>query len=133
MFELSSIYCYSDGGKSESLTPEDDNACTVIATTIAFETIYDVAYAALKVICGRTKKRGIPFVREIYRLGKTFGKNIADLIFTEKYVFEFCLRHPEGTYIIETKRHVAAVKNGVLYDYDSETLTCKLIRVWEII
>lgn len=122
----------TDAGRSTSRRSRQRNDCTVRALATARNMAYDEAYDTLAA-AGRKCGRGFEF-----------GKWIADNAWAKKLSFPakkgeprmnlaaFAEAHCCGTYIVKMAKHVAVVRDGVVYD-DFENAPDRCVyTAWQI-
>jgi hypothetical protein len=115
------MFIYSDAGRSLSKRPNQTNDCTVRAFALAFQIPYDQAYDYLKEQ-GRVCSKGFHLQKLLAKEPTIYGLNVKKIKipFTAGSprikVDDFVKMYPKGTYIIRIAKHVACVKDGVVYD-----------------
>lgn len=115
------MFIYSDAGRSLSKRPNQINDCTVRAFALAFQIPYDQAYDYLKEQ-GRVCSKGFHLQKMLAKEPVIYDLKVKKIKipFTpgsaRVKVDDFVLMYPKGTYIIRVAKHVACVKDGVVYD-----------------
>lgn len=104
---------YNDGGRAKSSRPRQKNDCMVRAIAIAFEQPYDLVYDKLS-MHGRESGKGTDYYTS-KRLIAPFTKQKQ---FPENGITleTFAMLFPKETWIIFTKKHALAIKQGVIHD-----------------
>jgi len=104
----------------------DTKCCTVIATSIAFDTPFDEMQKFFFNHMGRKRNKGIPFSKhldKIQKVANNFGYNVTKLnikdykktgIMTPNNCTQYL---DKGTYLLGIRRHIIAVKNGIVEDW----------------
>lgn len=132
---------YSDAGRSKSKRPRQKNDCTVRALALATGVDYDVAYTYLAVQ-GRKCSSGYNltslltwFAQHEYSLwGCKFDYISFPAVKGQKRmnIVSFLEEFQEGAYIIKTAKHVACVKDGVLFDTVPEREDRCVYCAWKV-
>jgi hypothetical protein len=132
-----STFVQTDAGRSKSRRPRQKSDCTVRALALAVEVPYDVAYDELK-RRGRRSHNGAHWPPRA-KDDTIFGVQLrwiplpgvkGQLRMTPE---AFC-RGEEfqcGTWILQMAKHVATVRDGVLYDLAPQSGRC-VYGVWEV-
>jgi hypothetical protein len=116
---LNDLFRLDDGGRSASRRPKQRNDCTVRAVAIAEGLEYDLAYDELK-DAGRQCARTFRFTEWANKQPERFEKISFPAVKGQPRmnVERFCRQFTEGHYILNTAKHVMAVKDGVVHDAD---------------
>lgn len=117
-------YFYNDGGRSASRRKKQKNDCTVRAVAIAWNLNYDYAYDFLAENgreCGRKFSLTKLFDKNPILMNRKLTKQTFPAVAGQlrMNVERFCQVYREGVYVIKMAKHVAVVKNGILYDMES--------------
>jgi len=135
------IYSYpfqkTDGGRSQSKRPRQNNDCTVRAFALAFNLSYDEAYDYLKDL-GRKCSRGFFLNKWLDKQKEVLGYKIGRLSFPAKKGQKrmnpstFSKQFKKGTYLIRTAKHMSIFIDGVLYDSCAERPDRCIYTAWKI-
>lgn len=122
--------------KEVSKCYREHNDCTVKGLAVLFGCTYGVAHRALDKH-GRQRRRGAPWVTidaAVSQLSERFGvttethgKPSASVSYARycgvetMTIKQFIRRHPKGVYLLAMRGHVAALRDGVLYDWTADT------------
>lgn len=109
------MYVYFNPNPQKKITKGD---CTVRAVSKAMHVSWDTAYIDL-VMQGYLLK-DMPSSNEVmnsYLRSKHFSQHAIPDLCPDCYSFEdFAKDHPNGTFIVGTGTHVAAIESGIIYD-----------------
>lgn len=116
--------------------PKED--CQVRALTTARSIPYGDAWALLYVVEGELRRCAFALVESLAANDQRFGFGVKRTLRFPAVKgeprmtgAEFCKRHPKGRYILRMSHHVAAVKDGVLYDAFDSSAKC-VYTAWEV-
>ena len=131
----------NDCNKKFSKRPKQDNDCTVIALGIACNISYDRSYNILKFFAKRKCNRAASYDKCLKKLNKIsllpykFNWIPFPAIKGQKRMtpIEFIKKYPKGVYIIETARHVFAMKDGIALGTWQERENRCIYGVWEVV
>lgn len=126
-------WIYSDGGRSRYFKAENVGDCVTRAIALASDTDYKVVYEKLKELADNEKITKRNPKKSSVRDGvskKTTHEYIENILGWKwkptMKIGQGCKVHmnpnelPKGTIIVQLSKHVACIKDGVLYDtYDS--------------
>lgn len=116
VYRLEYPWVCTDGGRSSSARPKQQNDCTVRALAIARDLPYDEAYDILK-DAGRKSGRGFDFVKWV--ASQPWATKISFPAVKGKRRMtpaQFCRDYPKGIFILRVTKHLIAVRDGVIYD-----------------
>lgn len=114
--------------------PKED--CQVRALTTARGIPYYEAWKLLYLVQGELRRCAFALVESLTANDPRFGvKRVLRFPAVKGKSrmtgAEFCKRHPKGRFILRMSHHVAAVKDGVLYDTFDSSAKC-LYTAWEV-
>ena len=114
----------------DSQTSEDTNDCAVVAVAVAAAISYEYARGLLRA-CGRVPRLGTPMQITKDALARIdwHTANVPGFIGRSIQTVRKC--KPAGVYLIETKRHVLCLRDGVIADWSSAR-SLRVLQVWEI-
>lgn len=133
----------NDGGKSLSKRPKEQNDCSVISASIAFNLDYDFVHDIYQA-CGR-KYAGGAFmdvtIKALKILAALAGRKCNRLLITSMHVFSFQTMFGKGTYIVFLKEnwqdswHLCTYINGTINDKaeKSDFKNKIVIAAWQIV
>ena len=134
-------------GSSKSMEGED-NDCSVLAVSAAFEIPYDTAHKFAELNWGRKKKQGaitrniIDTMNQVTAVTPLFNKRaesapVINEYPTKKGVIKcksklgtFAKKNPTGTYFVLVRSHATIVKDGIILDNYAPGSTVKF--AWKI-
>lgn len=130
-------FVYSDGGRSNSKRPKQQNDCTVRAVALAFEVPYDRAYDMLK-SAGRKSHQGFYFnewAEETVVNGRRLKWRPFQAVKGQKRMnpVRFSQEFAKGRWIVRTAGHVFAFIDGVGYDDTKERDSRCIYGAWEVV
>ncbi len=114
--------------------PRED--CQVRALTTARSIPYEAAWVLLYLVQGELRRCAFALVESLTANDPRFGVKRTLRFPAAKGELrmtgaEFCKRHLKGRYILRMSHHVAAVKDGVLYDTFDSSGKC-VYTAWEV-
>lgn len=127
--------CFDAGAAHRKLTPSSQD-CQVRALATARGIGYLEAWLLLYEMQGERRACAFTLTDELRRCDPRLGV-IADMPFPavrgkpRMTAERFCKEHPKGRFILRSAHHVAAVKDGVLYDTWDSSTRC-VYYAWEI-
>lgn len=125
---------YTDGGRSVSKHPNNDNDCAIVAVATACGWSYDETYALLYRLGFRASK-GFEFPT-----GKVRAPSgpIGDYWFQmfnpdqDETIGQFIRANPRGTWLVGIYGHIFCVKNGVLWDHTKHSQHRVVKEIWGV-
>ena len=125
-----------DAGALHRSPRADKQDCQVRALVTALDVSYADAWQLLYVMQGERRACGFTLVDDL-RIGDARLHVARELVFPStkgrpRMTGEaFCTSHPRGNFILRMAHHVAAVKDGQVYDTWDSTKRC-VYAAWEI-
>ena len=141
------------------LARSEKNDCVVRSVASAADVTYRTAHKFCKDVFGRTDKRGTNNVNIVSQMliaetsgieleGKKFSVRVlgkgeiknryklkGEVIFRKKTLKSFIASHMKGTYLVMIANHALTVKDGEVYDWNSNKFkpTTKVLSGYELI
>lgn len=122
----------SSAGKERSKRPKQKGDCTVLALAHCEGRNYDDAYDFMKKL-GRKCFEGFHLDKAYLNDSESYQAHSFPAVKRQPRmtVWEFCIEHPSGRYILRTAKHVTCVIDGVLYDsWEQDPNRC-VYKAWE--
>ena len=98
------------------------NDCVIRAISLAEHKTWDETYDELSEIA---QEEGI-LLDDVNFVEPLLDKRYDRVCYNNKYVWEFIVAHPIGTYLVTMKGHITCIIDGVLYD----TFDCRDRVMW---
>jgi hypothetical protein len=125
-------FMQTDGGKSVSSRPAQTNDCTIIAVASVTRMTFDEAYVALREV-GRRSNHGFRFPANGWPSGPIGGWYFKHCPHRKgQTVGQFLSENPVGVFVLGTTGHVAAVKNGVVWDHSRPDYSQAVREIWAV-
>lgn len=136
MMRTASVWVKFDAGAGHAAALAKKQDCQVRALSTALEIPYPEAWEMLYRMQGERRACGFQLVEEL-RIGHSAFNVVQELPFPavkgkkRMTATEFCKKHKVGRFILRMPHHVAAVKDGVLYDTFDSSHAC-VYTAWEV-